>query len=189
MVTTMADKLARLIACVERDISSDHSRPMLERAQTFTSDVIVAVALGDDWGGSDAHPTRQLLNRIVELSQEAALNLMLQLFGFQAPNEFRPSRFLDGSEDRLHHDKLLPFSRGHRDCIGKYFALLEAKLAVSALVSPYDLECVDPNEAIDAQLTTQPKGGARSDFGSASQGATNVIRGLDQSSSPRVCSA
>jgi hypothetical protein len=82
MVTTMVDKLVRLIACVERDISSDQSRPMLERAQTFTSDVIVAVALGDDWGGSDAHPARQLLNLIAELSQEAALNLMLQLFGF-----------------------------------------------------------------------------------------------------------
>jgi cytochrome P450 len=82
---------------------------------------------------------------------------------WKAPNEFRPSRFLDGSEDRL-HDKFLPFSRGPRDCIGKYFALLEAKLAVSALVSLYDLECVDNNETIYAQLTNQPKGGAKIRF-------------------------
>jgi cytochrome P450 len=65
---------------------------------------------------------------------------------WKPPNEFRPPRFLDGSEDRLHHDKLLPFYCGPRDCIGKYFALLEATLAISALVSLYDLECVDPNE-------------------------------------------
>jgi cytochrome P450 len=83
MVSTMADKLERLIACVERDVSSNQSSPMLERAQTFTSDVIVAVAFGEDWGGSGTHPARHLLNRISELSQEAALNLMLQLFGFR----------------------------------------------------------------------------------------------------------
>jgi cytochrome P450 len=80
---------------------------------------------------------------------------------WKAPHEFRPSRFLDDSEDRLHHDKLPPFSRWHRDCIGKYFALLEAKLAVSAFVILYDLECVDPNETIYAQLTNQPKSGAK----------------------------
>jgi cytochrome P450 len=83
MVSTMADKLERLIACVERDVSSNQSSPMLERAQTFTSDVIVAVAFGEDWGGSGTHPARHLLNRISELSQEAALNFMLQLFGFR----------------------------------------------------------------------------------------------------------
>jgi cytochrome P450 len=90
---------------------------------------------------------------------------------WNAPNEFRPSRFLDGSEDRL-HDKLLPFSRGPRDCIGKYFALLEAKLAVSALVSLYDLECADPNETIHAQLTNKPKGGAKIRFRKRGSGSS-----------------
>ena len=32
MVSTMADKLVRLIACAERDASSDQVSPMLERA-------------------------------------------------------------------------------------------------------------------------------------------------------------
>jgi cytochrome P450 len=50
---------------------------------------------------------------------------------------FRPERFLDGSEENL-GDKYLPFLRGPRDCIGKYFAYLELKLSVSSTVMRYD---------------------------------------------------
>jgi cytochrome P450 len=348
MVATMAEKLERLIDCVEQDISRGEPTHMLERAQNYTSDVIVSVAFGEDWGGSHLQPAREWLNRIAELSQQLTLSIGLQLFGFlhkrkirmyerlldeemravlerrlaaeaaaptsydslmdicsiaireiqkengkvalaesdkqsiadqlktfyfaghdttsiliawtvwllslhadvlarvrselgergvwternlvrtptyeqllscvyleavlkealrlyppagglvrhasdssetyngcyslggaeiivsiyslhrhpafwTAPEEFRPSRFMDGSEDRL-NDKFIPFSRGPRDCIGKYFAILEAKLAVSALVSFYDVECVDPKERIYAQVTVQPKNGAKVRF-------------------------
>jgi cytochrome P450 len=51
---------------------------------------------------------------------------------------------------------------GPRDCLGKYFAMLEAKMAVSALVLRYDLlECVNPEEQIAYKVTACPRDGAR----------------------------
>lgn len=82
---------------------------------------------------------------------------------WKRPNEFLPERFLDGSEEDI-NSKFMPFSKGKRDCIGKYFALLEAKLAVSALVMRYDLECDDPTDHIFQLLTNIPKQGAKVRF-------------------------
>lgn len=82
---------------------------------------------------------------------------------WKEPEAFRPERFLDGSEEGL-ADKFIPFSRGPRDCIGKYFALLEGKIAVSAMVARYDFECIDPNETIKPQLTSLPRNGAKVRF-------------------------
>jgi cytochrome P450 len=56
------------------------------------------------------------------------------------------------------------FSRGPRDCIGKYFAFAEEKLALSRLVTKYNLELVNPNETIRSQLTLLPKEGAQVKF-------------------------
>jgi cytochrome P450 len=59
MVNTMIEKLQRFEACIENDIAADKATNMLQRTQTFTSDVIVAVAFGEDWGGGDIeHPAR-----------------------------------------------------------------------------------------------------------------------------------
>jgi cytochrome P450 len=79
---------------------------------------------------------------------------------WKEPEVFRPERFLDGSEENL-GDKYLPFLRGPRDCIGKYFAYLELKLAVSSLVMRYDSKCVDPNETIVTIVTNIPRNGAQ----------------------------
>lgn len=75
------------------------------------------------------------------------------------PDDFRPERFLDGSEGDI-SSKFLAFSRGPRDCLGRYFAILEGKLAISALALRYDMDCVDPNDRIVALVTTMPIGGA-----------------------------
>jgi cytochrome P450 len=82
---------------------------------------------------------------------------------WKEPEIFRPERFFDGSEEDL-GDKYLPFLRGPRDCIGKYFAYLELKLAVSALVIRYDLKCVDPDETIVTTITNIPRSGAQVKF-------------------------
>ena len=60
MVNTMIDKLERFEQCIDSDIAADKPTNMLVRSQTYTSDVIAAVALGEDWGGdADApHPVR-----------------------------------------------------------------------------------------------------------------------------------
>jgi cytochrome P450 len=82
---------------------------------------------------------------------------------WKRPNDFCPERFLDGSEDNL-ADKFMAFSRGPRDCIGKYFALMEGKVAISTLVTRYNLECINPNDTIWSQLTNVPKHGAKVRF-------------------------
>ena len=51
--------------------------------------------------------------------------------------------------------------RSVRDCIGKYFALLETKIALSALICRYDGEVVDKDEVYARRLTSIPKGGCK----------------------------
>jgi cytochrome P450 len=75
------------------------------------------------------------------------------------PDDFVPERFLDASENLA--SKFNGWSRGPRDCLGRYFAKLEAKMAVSALVLRYDLECVNPAEELCYKVSACPKDGAR----------------------------
>jgi cytochrome P450 len=76
------------------------------------------------------------------------------------PDDFWPERFVGVPSEEYAH-KFIPFLKGPRDCLGKYFALLEAKLGVAALAQRYDMTCVDPNEIIGYRLTAYPRGGAR----------------------------
>ena len=78
-------------------------------------------------------------------------------------NEFVPERFL-GDEGRklIASYSFLPFSKGSRDCIGKYFALLETKIALAALVTRYDGVALDvKNEVCTARLTFVPMNGCK----------------------------
>jgi cytochrome P450 len=88
---------------------------------------------------------------------------------WKEPEVFRPERFLDGSEEPPNskygiNAKFTAFAKGPRDCIGKYFALIEAKLAISALVTRYDMECIDPNERMKVLITSLPANGAQVRF-------------------------
>lgn len=82
---------------------------------------------------------------------------------WKEPDSFKPERFIDGSEGDI-NSKYMPFSKGPRDCIGKYFAYLEAKLAISALVMRYDMECDDPKDIVYTLITNVPKHGAKVKF-------------------------
>jgi cytochrome P450 len=76
------------------------------------------------------------------------------------PDEFVPERFV-GVDPRTYSHKYLPFLKGSRDCLGKYFAILEAILAIAALVQRYDMTCMDPNEKLGFRQTSHPYGGAQ----------------------------
>ena len=76
------------------------------------------------------------------------------------PDDFLPERFVGVSPETYNH-KYIPFLKGPRDCLGKYFALLEAKLAISALAQRYDMTCVDLKESVGYRLTSHPLGGAQ----------------------------
>jgi len=71
---------------------------------------------------------------------------------WEQPNEFLPDRFV-GVSPESYANKYLPFSKGKRDCLGKYFATVEAKLAIAALVQRYDLRCFDEDEKIGYRIT------------------------------------
>lgn len=78
-------------------------------------------------------------------------------------NDFCPERFL-GEEGRTlaRSNSFLPFSRGQRDCIGKYFALLEAKIAIACLVTRFDGIAVDPEkEVYRSQVISGPLNGCK----------------------------
>ena len=81
---------------------------------------------------------------------------------WEEPDKFIPERFVgEAGKKRIASSSFLPFSKGMRDCIGKYFALLETKIALAALICRYDGEVVDTDEVYARRLTSIPKGGCK----------------------------
>jgi cytochrome P450 len=76
---------------------------------------------------------------------------------FEDPDTFRPSRWTDDERDR-HDFAYAPFGGGPRICIGRQFALLEAKLALATIGREYDLAWLGENDAdgeppVSAEMT------------------------------------
>ncbi|XP_050539634.1 probable cytochrome P450 6a13 isoform X3 [Daktulosphaira vitifoliae] len=58
---------------------------------------------------------------------------------FPNPNEFDPERFSDENINKLHPNTYMPFGDGPRQCIAKRFAEIEMKLALSEILSKYEV--------------------------------------------------
>ncbi len=56
------------------------------------------------------------------------------------PNEFSLERFASDNEANLPAHAYKPFGSGERACIGRQFAMMEAKLALALIVSHFDLQ-------------------------------------------------
>lgn len=82
MVSVMTEKMQRFLNCIDKDISENKETNMLERAQTYTSDVIVGIAFGEDWGGVEPHPAREWETELSELLSGPMSNPLVKLFGF-----------------------------------------------------------------------------------------------------------
>jgi cytochrome P450 len=65
---------------------------------------------------------------------------------FEDPHEFRPSRWDGDLRSDLHDFAYAPFGGGPRICIGREFALLEAKLALATVGRQFRLEWRGENE-------------------------------------------
>lgn len=74
MVSVMSEKMKRFTYCIE-DIANDHDADMLERCRTFTSDVIVQIGFGEDWGGDKPHPAREWETELSELLADITKSL------------------------------------------------------------------------------------------------------------------
>ena len=65
---------------------------------------------------------------------------------FEDPDEFRPSRWDGDLRSELHNFAYAPFGGGPRICIGREFALLEAKLALATIGREFDLYWLGEND-------------------------------------------
>jgi len=65
---------------------------------------------------------------------------------YDDPNEFRPDRWTDEFRKEIHNFAYAPFGGGPRICIGREFALLEAKLALATIGQEYDLYWLGEND-------------------------------------------
>lgn len=79
---------------------------------------------------------------------------------FDDPDTFRPSRWDGDTESERHDFAYAPFGGGPRICIGREFALLEAKLALATIGRRYKLYWLGENEPdgeppLSLQMTTR----------------------------------
>jgi cytochrome P450 len=78
---------------------------------------------------------------------------------YEGPGQFRPSRWTD--EVDRHDFAYVPFGGGRRSCIGREFALTEAKVVLGTICSRYRLEWLSEESIeVDPQVTTGVDGEA-----------------------------
>jgi cytochrome P450 len=69
------------------------------------------------------------------------------------PNVFDPSRWVEKDENQMQHPyAFIPFSAGLRNCIGKNFAIQEAIIGLSMIMSKFNVE-LDPARPMKVQGT------------------------------------
>ena len=79
---------------------------------------------------------------------------------YDEPREFRPDRWTENFEAELPDYAYIPFGGGRRTCIGREFALLEARLVLATIGQRFQLENKGSGDiALAPQITTQIEGG------------------------------
>ncbi|MGX1099598.1 cytochrome P450 [Amorphus sp. MBR-141] len=79
---------------------------------------------------------------------------------WDAPDAFRPERFLGEAGRAIARGAFLPFGLGPRICIGQRFAVQEMLTVVAAILPHVRYDLVDPGSVFpQARITLTPKGG------------------------------
>lgn len=73
---------------------------------------------------------------------------------WDAPEDFRPDRFLQGSGEAMSACSFLPFGAGHRNCIGRRFAMYEMILVLGKLLERFRIVSTEPQSVIPQALVT-----------------------------------
>lgn len=81
---------------------------------------------------------------------------------YPEPEVFRPERFTPENEAKLPKSAYVPFGAGPRACIGKMFAMIEAKLLLATIAQRRGLALAkDQKVAMRPRVTLNPKHGMR----------------------------
>ncbi|BFZ12158.1 hypothetical protein BsWGS_15197 [Bradybaena similaris] len=83
----------------------------------------------------------------------AVINLHRNSLVWEAPDEFRPERFLPENLASMDSFSYLPFSAGPRNCIGQNFALNEEKVLFSRILHRYQVELAPDAPAVKRSAT------------------------------------
>ena len=103
----------------------------------------------DSFQGNDFKAGTNFLFSIYEIHRHPKL--------WEDPNTFIPERFAEGGRKFSSH--YFPFGAGPRKCIGNNFAMFEMVMAVSTLVSQYEIEAQFDTIEITPLITLKPKNG------------------------------
>ncbi len=73
---------------------------------------------------------------------------------FEAPGEFRPERWINGSAGKVSAGAYFPFGDGPRRCIGQGFAMLESALVVGTIAQRFQFRLVPGHRVEPEPLVT-----------------------------------
>ena len=79
---------------------------------------------------------------------------------YEEPLAFRPERWTDEFEEELHDFAYAPFGGGRRSCIGREFALLEAKVVLATIGQKFQFDWEKEEKIeLEPRVTTRTKEG------------------------------
>ena len=72
------------------------------------------------------------------------------------PERFDPERFTPEREAERHRHAYFPFGAGPRACIGQYFSMLEAVIALAVIVREFEVESLTDRVPLAPRITLHP---------------------------------